>query len=214
MDFEAIKAWLARQTNKQIQIRWLCALLGIVLTPVGLAIGVVLIFAIARLSARHSANPGIDAKCAWIALCSLPVLFIINFFTPRNTGPEKYYHDDPDTSLVGGYVTRRKVQARVFLWLLFTGPRLVDWVISSFRRIYRLKKQDTHGCAAVLWLLMVKGKRVAYTDIQRELDWLDVEATAPQLAWIPGVFYIRTGPPAVSLSEDLRTAIRSGAAVL
>jgi len=57
-----------------------------------------------------------------------------------------------------------------------------------------------------------EGKRGAHPDIQRELDWLDLEGTLPQFAWIPGVLYINTAPGALSLTEDLRTAIREGTA--
>jgi hypothetical protein len=208
MNFESIKAWLTSQTEKQIRTRWLMAALGLVLTPIALAIGFFLAFIIARASMRDSTDPGTDLKCFWVALGAMPVLFIINRFMPRSDGKEKYYHEEPDTSLVGTYVARRKVQLGIFMWLLFTAPRVVDWVMASFREIYRLKKQDTHSCAAVLWLAMIKGRRVPYPDIQRELDWLDLDATLPQLAWLPGVLYIKTEPGAVSLSEDLRTAIR------
>ena len=210
MDFETIKAWLSKQTNRQIRIRWWLALLGLFLTPFGIAVGAFLVFVIAWVSTHDSSDPAIDAKCLWIALAGVPVLFVINRFMPRHEGQEKYYHDEPDTSFVGHYVNREKVKLRFLLWLLFTGPRLVDWWISSFRRIYRLQKQDTHSCAAVLWLLLLKGKRLAYADFQSEFDWLDVEATLPQLAWLPGMLYFKTQPPAVSLTEDLRTAIRQG----
>jgi len=47
---------------------------------------------------------------------------------------------------------------------------------------------------------MLKGKRVAYPDPHREVDWLDVEATLPQLAWITGVLYIKTDPRLVVAS--------------
>ena len=213
MDFEAVKAWLIRQTDRQIRVRWLLALLGIVLTPVALADGSLLIFVLVRAFGRDSTDPGMDARCFWIALGAVPVMFIINRLTRRPDEPEKYYHEAAveDDSLVGSYVHRRKVQLRFFLWVIFTGPRLVDWVIFSFREISRLKKQDSHSCAAVLWLLLLKGKKVPYPEIQCEFDWLDLETTLSQLSWITGLLHLKNPPPGLSLTEDLRVAIRSGA---
>jgi hypothetical protein len=213
MDFEALKAWLARQTRKQIRIRWLLALLGVVLTPIALVVDAFLIFVIVRRITRDWDDPQMNVKCLWVTLGIIPVLFVINRFMDRGKGTEKYYHDEPDTSVTGSYWRVRKAEAGIFLWVLFTGPRLVDWVIFSLRQIRQLTRQDTHSCAAVLWLLVVKAKRTAYPDLQRELDWLDVEATLPQLAWISGVLYIKTTPPAVSLTDDLRNAIRAGEAI-
>jgi len=212
MDFESIKGWLTLQTRRQIRTCWLLAFLGLLLTPIALAAGMLLVYIIARVLTRDAHDAQTEALCFWIALGSMPVLFLINRFTPRSTEKEKFYHEDPDTSLVGSYMRRRKAESRFFLWILFTGPRCVDWTISSFRQIHRLQKQDTHSCAALLWLLMLKGKRVGYPDIQRELDWLDLGATAPQIGWLPGVLYINSAPPALSLTEDLRVAIRQGTA--
>src|SRR5271170_5006084 len=79
MDFETVKAWLTRQTTKQLRIHWLCAVLGIVLTPVGLGISALLAFAAARAFGGHSTDPGINEKCAWVAAGCIPVLFGINF---------------------------------------------------------------------------------------------------------------------------------------
>jgi heme/copper-type cytochrome/quinol oxidase subunit 2 len=213
MNFEAVKDWLTQQTSKQIRNRWLLAFLGILLTPIALAVSAFLIFIIVRAFNRGSDDPNVDAKCFWITLGIIPVLFVINYFMPSSNEPEKFYHEEPDDSLVGSYIHRRKTQARFFFWFLFTGPRLISWSIYSFREISRLKALDTHSCAAVLWLLMIKHSKVSYPDIQRELDWLDMDATLPQLARISGVRQLTTPPPGLSLSEDLRTAIRTGASV-
>jgi len=165
------------------------------------------VFVIAHAFTRDSQDPQIDTKCLWFTLVFIPLLFVVNRFMPRKE-KEVYYHEEPDTSLAGSYLSRQKVKISILLWLLFTGPRLVDWVIYSFRRISHLKRQDTHSCAAVLWLLLVKGKRVQFTDIQIELDWVDVEKTMAELAWMDGLLFIKTGPPAASLSDDFRTEIR------
>jgi hypothetical protein len=208
MHFERIKEWLTAKTAKEIRIRILLAILGLILTPIGIAVGAFVIFIIARVVTRDSSDPRMDVKCFWFALITIPVLFLLNLLMPRQT-KDVYYHDDPDLSLTGQYMTRQKTKLKVMLWLLLTGPRLVDWVIFSFRRMLQLKRQDTHSCAAVLFVLFTKSKRVSYADIQAELDWLNLEQTLPQLTWLEGLLFVTTAQqPALNLNEDLRAEIR------
>ena len=104
---------------------------------------------------------------------------------------------------------RGVVLAHVFLWILFTGPRLLDWAIHSFRESARWKQTDTHSCAAVIWMVATRPRKVSFEDIRRELDWLDLEATLPQLKRIPGVLFLKGPPPGVGLTQEFRSAMRS-----
>src|SRR3989442_1596510 len=151
MEFETVKAWLAPHTHHQIRNRWLLAALGLALLPVATVAGAILIYGVLRVITHDSTDPRMDVKCFWITLGIVLVMFLINLLIPHQREPEKYYHEDSDVddSLVGGYVQRRKVQARFFLWIILTGPRLLSWSVFSFRAISRLKKRDTHGCAAL-----------------------------------------------------------------
>ena len=216
MEFEAVKVWLTNQTNRQIRNRWLLALLGFVLLPFAMAVGGLFIYSLLFLFTHRSDDHAsfFDAKCLWITLGIVLVMFIVNLLISKKKEPENYYAEDPevDDSLVGHYVNRRKVQAKFFLWIILTGPRLLSWSIFSLQEISRLKRQDIHSCAAVLWLLLSKGKKVPYSDIQSALDWLDLETTLPQLVRHSGVVQLQQPPPGLSLTEDLRTAIRSGKA--
>src|SRR3982751_6265820 len=83
--FERIKEWLTARTAKEIRIRMLLATLGLILTPIGIAVGALVIFIIARAFSRDSTNPNIDVKCFWFALISIPVLFLLNLLMPRQT---------------------------------------------------------------------------------------------------------------------------------
>lgn len=215
MDFETVKAWLVNQTNKQIRNRWLFASLGLVLLPIATAAGGLLIFAFVRMATRESRDPGIDTERLWITLGIIFVLFIVNLFIPKKEEPETFYSEEGDVpdSLLGSYMHRRKVQGQFILWIILTGPRLLGWSILSFREISRLKRRDTHSCAALLWLLMTKRSKVPYDNIPQELDWLDADTTLSQIKDIPGVLFLKTPPPGVSLSDDLRTAIRTGATI-
>ncbi len=216
MNFEMVKAWLEKQTAREIRNRGMLALLGIVLTPIGLAAGFCVVLFFAWIATRESRSSGLSPAALWIAVGSVPVMFVLNaLIRPKEEGPEKLYHDDndgPDGSVMGTMIHRRKVQGQFALWLLMTGPRLVDWWMGSLKLIGQLKRQDTHSCAAVLFVLLLKNKRTSYPDIQRELEWLDLEATLPQLGWIEGLMFINVEPPALSMTDDLRMAIRTGVA--
>jgi hypothetical protein len=218
MEFETVKLWLANHTNRQIRNRWLLAWLGFILLPVATAVGGLLIYTFLHLVTHQSNNRDDDfkdARCLWITLGIILAMFIINLLIPKKKEPEKYYSEDPevDDSLVGSYVHRRKVQAKFFLWIILTGSRLLSWSIFSLKEISRLKRQDIHSCAALLWLLMAKRGKVSYDDIPRELDWLDAETTLAQIQDLPGVVFLKNPPPGVSLTDDLRTAIRTGAPI-
>jgi len=186
------------------------AFLGLALTPIALIVSGLIILILCEMFAQEKSSSRSDTICLWATMGILVLLFVINYFVGRQKEPEKYYHDDPDLSVVGQAVSRQKAKISVLLWILFTGPRLVNWWIFSFREIGRLRRLDIHSGAAMLWVLLYKGKRLSYPDIQKEMDWLNVEATAPLLSWLPGMLYINSDPPALSLTEDLRKAIRSG----
>jgi hypothetical protein len=214
MDFELVKTWLENQNKKNISKRWMLAALGLVLLPIGTATGALLIYGLLRVITHESEDPQIGTKCIWITLGIVLMMFVVNLLIPRKKKDEKFYHEDSgDDSLAGSYVNRKKVQAQFILWIILTGPRLLSWSLFSFAEIRRLKQQDLHSCAALLWLMMNKRSKVPYETIPQELDWLDVEATLAQLKFVPGVLFLKTPPAGVSLTDDLRKAIRTGAPV-
>ena len=212
MNFESIKAWLAQQTRREVRTRWMFIVLGVVLTPLALIVGTFVIFVVALFITKDWKDPNIGIKCLRVAVGSIPVLFLISFLLTRDQ-TETYYHEESDGTLVGSYMYHRKLQMQLLLWVLFTSPRLVEWVFFSFGRIRQLSRQDTHSCAAVLCVLLAKGKRLPYPDIQKALEWLDLENILPQLAWIPGVLFIKSDPPALTVTDELRDAIREGVAL-
>jgi MFS family permease len=220
MEFEAVKIWYENHIKRQIRHRWLLAGLGFVLMPFATIVGTALIYGFLFLFAHQSDSihqpddqpPALDLKCFWITLGIVLVMFIVNFLIPKKKRPETFYSEEPDVddSVVGQYVHRRKVVAKLILWIILTGPRLLSWAIFSLKEISRLKKQDTHSCAALLWLLTIKGCKVPYDNIPRDLDWLDVGTTLSQIQDLPGVVFLKNPPPGVSLTDDLRAAIRTG----
>jgi len=105
---------------------------------------------------------------------------------------------------------RAEVVLHLAMWILFTGPRLVDWAVASSREGRRWEQQDNHSCAAVLWLLASRLKKVPYDEIQREIPWLNLDDVMPELARIPGVLKLKAPPPGLGLTDDLRTAIGTG----
>ena len=98
---------------------------------------------------------------------------------------------------------------RVTSWVLFTGPRLLSWSIESFRKARATGQQDTHSCAALLWLLASRPSRVPFEEIPVVLEWLNLETTLPEVQNIPGVIYLAGPPAGLTLSTDLRGAIKN-----
>jgi hypothetical protein len=92
---------------------------------------------------------------------------------------------------------------------MFTGPRLCSWGFASLRESRQWQELDAHGCAAVLWLLVSRPKKVPYEDFQSELPWLDLTIVLPQITRVPGVLQLQSPPAGLSLTEDLRKAIRT-----
>jgi len=209
MDFESVKSWLTRWTERQAtHCRWK-GIFGLVLTPLALGTGGTLIFFVLWISLHDQYHhPGNPKTCLWITLGILPCLFIANRFTPRRDLMEERMHEGAPDSFAGDAVERREVLLLTFLWIVFTGPRLVDWALSSFRQMRRAKRMDTHSAAAVLWLALTRGKKVPYEDLQREFDWLDLDTVLPELGQIPGIVFLKNPPPGLSLTQDLRDEIQ------
>ena len=115
---------------------------------------------------------------------------------------DKQLSEGPDRSI------RRQVVPLFFLWILFTGPRLLDWAFRSFGEARRWKQMDIHSCAAVLWVLMSRSGKVSFDEIRQKLDWLDLEAVLPEMRRLEGVVFLKTAPAGLSLTQDFRDQIR------
>ena len=212
MEFEGVKTWLARQAEKQAKICRLKAVAGFVLAPVAVWVaargvyGFVTIFT----SSRYP-RPGDAALCFWISVGAIPLMFLGNRMMPRrDLMEERMSDDDGDLAMFRYGFGRGQVLLHLILWILFTGPRLTDWALASMREGRRWQQQDTHSCAAVLWLLASRLKKVPYDEIQRELPWLKLDDVMPDLTRIPGVLGLKATPPGLALTDDLRKAIGTG----
>ena len=209
MDFETVKAWLEKLVHRQIRNRSLAGMLGLILAPVAVAVASASIYALCWVFTSRGGVAN-HPLCIWTTLGIIPCLFIANRFTPKRNLMEERMADGVDGSLAGHYASRQTAKLYFFLWIMFTGPRLLDWALYCFREVKRLKQLDTHSCAGVIWVLLSRPKKVPLDDIQLELPWLDMPAVLPQLRGLEGVVYLPTPPEGLSLTEDLRKAIRSG----
>lgn len=210
MDFETVKAWLARRKQRQTGNCSLMGILGLVLAPMALAVATTCVYWLLRLFTHDASyNPGDPTKCLLLSLAIIPCLFIGNRLVPRRNLMEEYLEEGPDDSWFGVAPERHKVVPLVFLWVLFTGPRLFDWAFHSFAEARRWKQMDLDSCAAVLWMLMSQSGKVSFDEIRRQLDWLDPEAVLPELRRVDGVVFLKAAPAGLSLTQDLRDEIRS-----
>jgi len=208
MEFEQIKQWLIGCMSKRAQICRMKAILAFAVCPVALTAAAGCVFVLLRLfaSSRHTDN---GATLGWIALASVPVMFLGNRLTPRGESlMEKRMREG--APLPGTPWNRATVLIRLFLWVIFAGPRLCDWAIAAMREARQWQEQDAPGCAAVLWLLASRHKKVPYEDFQTEIPWLDLPAVLPQVTRISGVLRLQAPPAGLSLTDELRDAIRTG----
>jgi hypothetical protein len=210
MDFEGVKAWLTQQTEKQAKVCRLKATMGFVFAPLAVAVATTCVYWLLRLFTHDRRyNLGDSTKCLSISLAIIPLMFIGNRLTPRRDLMEERMSGD---SVDAGLARYRKgeVLGLLFLWILFTGPRLVDWGIASLREGRRWQHQDVHSSAAVLWLLASRLKKVPYEDFAREIPWLNLDDILPELMRIPGVLKLKGPPAGLALTDDLRKAIGTG----
>jgi hypothetical protein len=208
MEFENVKAWLQKRNHKLASKRHVAGIVGVILFPFGLSAAVGCLYLL-MVFLFQSDDPRGTTKFFWIAIGCVPLMFLGNRFMPRRDATADYMENPPD-----GFFERRaaryKMMWAAFCWTMFTGPRLLDWALSSFRESTHLKQHDPHDSAAVLWVLMSRINKVPLAEFPSVLDWLDVNATLPEVRQIAGVLVLKGPPPALSLTTDLRNAIRSG----
>jgi hypothetical protein len=203
MNFEAVKAWYAESVRRRMRNCGIAGVLGILLMPLALALGSALIFGMLHGVGRRR-HAMVDSTTAlWISLGVIPLMFLLNQAVPRKNFLDRHVEE-------GTRAMRAEVYAQVFLWIVLAGPRLLDWSMASLREQKRLAGVDVHGCAAVLWLLLSRYKKVPYEEIQPAIPWLDIDNTLPQVLAIPGVVALNVPPPGLSLTQDMRDMMRAG----
>lgn len=211
MDFEAVKLWFERWASRQARLCQMKGWLGLMLMPVALAAASTLVYWLLRLFSHAAARGPDDAnKCLWIALALIPFMFIGNLLMPRRNLMEERMSGGVNTFYAHGAANRGIVLGHVFMWILFTGPRLLNWGVASLREATLWKQTDTHSCSAVLWMLVTRGRKVSFEDIQHELEWLNLEAVLPELKRVPGVLFLQTPPPGLTLVPEFRDSIKAG----
>ena len=188
------------------------AFVGFALAPVALGVAAVCVYALARLFTYKEGEPDKHVACLWIALASLPIMFLGNYLTPKGESlMEKRMREG--SPMPGGSANKGEVMFHLLRWIMFTGPRLIDWGIASSREAGELQKQDPHAGAAILWVLMSRHKKVPYEYFPVEVPWLDLAAALPEVCRVPGVLQLQASPAGLGLTDDLRKAIRTGGVI-
>ena len=191
MNFEIVKLWFTQWIEKRASSCRTKAIIGFILAPIALAVAMLLVYGLTRLFTHDIRyNPASSRTGVWVALAVLPLLFVFNRLVPRRNLMEERMSDGPPDSLVGRYLDRRLMVLYFLMWILFTGPRLIDWALGNLREIDAWKKTDTHSCAAVLWLLLSRSRKVPFEEFQRELDWLNMDTTLSRAMSDSGEFPI------------------------
>jgi hypothetical protein len=94
--------------------------------------------------------------------------------------------------------------AKMITDCLYTGPRVVGWSASMFRKAARMRRLDVAGCAAVLAALLDAKRKLAFQEIVSDVEGIDPVRVFPQLHEIEGVLFLQAEPAGLSLSEELR----------
>jgi hypothetical protein len=205
MNFETVKLWFGGWVEKRIGSCRVRAAVGFILGPIALVVALCLVYWMTRLLTHDQANNlGSSRTAFWVTLVLLPLLFVGNRLVPRRNLMEERMSEGP------GYFSRSQTVRYFFMWILFTGPRCFDWALDSIREMKTWRSVDTHSCAAVLWLLLSRPRKVSYEDIQRDLDWVNLDVTLPELARIPGILFLKAPPPGLSLAQEFRDDAREG----
>ncbi|MGZ4962801.1 MAG: hypothetical protein ACXWBP_02490 [Limisphaerales bacterium] len=208
MDFDYIKAWLDRYNAKVISKSRFCTILGLILFPIGLIVGFLLVLLIVGVFTTDRYGRPRMGVAFWVALACVPLMFLGNYLM-RGRRERKHWEDTSPDGPLDMLFLRYKIVFAVICWILFTGPRLLTWSIESFGKARTIGQQDTHSCAALLWMLASRPNRVPFEEIPATLEWLNLETTLPEVQKIPGVIYLAGPPAGLTLSTDLRTAIKN-----
>jgi hypothetical protein len=208
MEFEAVKAWLEKATRQRIRRDRMRGCLGMAAAPVAIVAAVGLVAVVAWLFSNfgHRAGPhGFHLAYLLVGLAAVPLMFIGNWFFPRESLVDKWAAE-------GVPIAGRRQQAILqgFLWVMCAGPRLFNWAQEGFQEAKELQGQDTHSCAAVLWVLISSPKKVPFADFPAKVPWLNLEAVTPDLRRIPGVLFLRAAPEGLSITQELRDAMWNG----
>jgi len=164
------------------------------------------------------------AVCFWITAALMVALFFGNLTTAREY-LESYSFTTGTASdkVVTFYVPQVGVVSNInplapdsahsylkmFVSILYTGPRLLMGAVHNLRRAKRLATLDTEGCGEILSFLLEREKRVPLPEIAAAFPGRSLEALFPQLAEVSGVLFLKSEPPGLSLSTDLRREILS-----
>jgi hypothetical protein len=162
--------------------------------------------------------------CLWISLGLMVALFVGNLTTAREylesysfttgTASDKIvsFHV-PQVGNVSNINPLAPDSAhsylKMFVSVLYAGPRLLMGATHNLRRAKRLSTVDAEGCGAVLAFLLEHDKRVPLSEIASSLPALSLDTLFPQLAELQGVLFLKSEPAGLSLSTELRREILS-----
>ena len=132
----------------------------------------------------------------------IAVLFVLNVITDRreleNVSSDGIY------SLSEFKWERTKLRAKAASILLLIGPQLLTLSLRLIMKTKRLLSLDLENCALALAMLAERGSRISIEEITSELPRITPEEFFPQLRLIPGVLFLGTEPPALTLNDQLK----------
>jgi hypothetical protein len=95
---------------------------------------------------------------------------------------------------------------------LYSGPRVATSAFKTMAKANRLARIDIGNCGAVLTLLVLAGRKMGFQEIADALgEGFDPAQVFPQMADLDGVLFLTADPAGLTLTQELRDAIRQNA---
>jgi hypothetical protein len=95
---------------------------------------------------------------------------------------------------------------------LYSGPRVMMSAFRTVAKAGRLRKIDVGNCGAVITVLFAAGRKLGFQEITDALgEGFDAARVFPQMADIGGILFLKAEPAGLTLTQELRDAIRAEA---
>ncbi|MDB6124430.1 MAG: hypothetical protein JWQ71_3423 [Pedosphaera sp.] len=87
---------------------------------------------------------------------------------------------------------------------LYIGPSLLIAAMGFLRQSVRQDRLEVENCAKILSILLTRNSRFSFAELTRQSNISNTMRVVPQLMEIEGVVFLKSDPPGLSLTAELR----------
>jgi hypothetical protein len=88
--------------------------------------------------------------------------------------------------------------------LLYIGPRMLIASVGLLKQAFRQDQLEVDACAEILAVLLSRNSRFSFTELTGQTNLANSLRIYPQLREIEGVVFLKSDPPGLSLTAELR----------